>query len=188
MNFWPYNPDTPNDQGIPMNRSVLSVFLLIACSGVAASEKMAPDSMAVIGQWQGRGDTVGQEFTTCARFAPYMNNLYLHLDYRVHYDQNNGVPDAYNESFYYFLEDGQVEGLSLDNFSNMFQITGRFADQRMSTQWLKNGKIAGKAEWVLSKDNQTLTIVRFGLLESGELKEIGTVVMSRLQNGEVCKM
>jgi hypothetical protein len=170
-----------------MNRSVLSAFLLIACSGVSASEKMAPDSMPVIGEWQGRGDTVGRAFTACARFAPYMNNLYLHFDYRVHYDQDNGLPDAYTESFYYFLEDGQVEGLSLDNFSNMFQISGRFADHRMSTQWLKNGQPAGKTEWALSKDNQTLTFTRYGLLESGELKEIGTVNLQKVPQSQTCK-
>ncbi len=169
-----------------MNRLSLSALLLLACGGVAASEKMAPDSMAVIGEWSGRGDTVGQNFTACARFAPYMNNLYLHLDYRTYYDQADGLPDQYSESFYYFLDDGQVEGLTLDNFSNMFQLSGRSSERSMSTQWLKNGRPAGKTDWALSEDGKTLTFVRFGQLESGELKQMGEVRMQKLPEGQRC--
>jgi hypothetical protein len=55
----------------------------------------------------------------------------------------------------------------------------------MSLVWLKNGKTAGKAEWQLSEDGNTLTFVRFGQM-GGEFKEIGEVKMRRLPAGKRC--
>jgi hypothetical protein len=128
---------------------------------------------------------VGQPFTACAKFAPYMKDVYLHLDYSMRYDKAGDLPSQMAESFYTFLEGGRVEGVSLDSQSNVFQLNGIYTDHRMSVTWLKNGNTIGKSEWRLSADGNTLTFVRFGQLD-GEFKEIGEVKMSRLPAGKAC--
>jgi hypothetical protein len=165
-----------------MKRLAIIVSLLLA--GTAAA-KNTPEHGRVHGEWSGRGDTVGQPFTACARFSPYMNGAYLHLDYSMRYDKTGELPNQTTESFYTFLDGGRVEGVSLDSLSNVFQLEGTYADHRMSLAWLKNGNTAGKAEWRLSEDGNTLTFVRFGQL-GGEFKEIGEVKMSRLPAGKSC--
>jgi hypothetical protein len=163
----------------------LAIVISLLLTGTAAAAKTAPDHGRVHGEWSGRGETVGQPFTACARFAPYMNDVYLHLDYSMQYDKAGDLPNQMTESFYTFLDGGRVEGVSLDSLSNVFQLNGSYADHRMSLVWLKNGNTAGKAEWQLSEDGNTLTFVRFGQM-GGEFKEIGEVKMSRLPAGKRC--
>ena len=165
-----------------MKRLAIIVSLLLA--GTAAAQN-TPEHGRVHGEWSGRGDTVGQPFTACAKFAPYMKNVYLHLDYSTHYDKAGELPDQMTESFYTFLDGGRVEGVSLDSQSNVFQLDGTYSDHRMSVAWLKNGNTIGKSEWRLSADGNTLTFVRFGQM-GGEFKEIGEVTMNRLQAGKTC--
>ena len=166
-----------------MKRLAITLSLLLACTGAAA--KTVTDHGRVHGEWSGRGDTVGQPFSACAKFSPYMNGAYLHLDYAVRYDNAGALPNQMTESFYTFLDNGRVEGVSLDSLSNVLQLNGTYADHRMSVDWLKNGDTIGKAEWYLSADGNTLTFVRFGEM-GGQFKEIGEVKMNRLQAGERC--
>lgn len=166
-----------------MKIPAIAFSLCMACCTVSAAP--APDKMSVIGKWSGRGETVGNTFTTCATLSPYMDNLYLHLDYSVHYD-NAGLPDLKSETFYYFLDDGRIEGVSLDNQSNVFQLNGIYASNRMSTKGLKNGKTAAQTEWRLSEDKKMLSFVRYGLMPSGEMKEISEVTMTRVPEGGLC--
>lgn len=167
-----------------MNRSVFSAVLLIACSGAMADT--SPGKMRVIGEWSGRGETVGKAFSACARFTPHMDDIYLKYDYRVRYDAAGGLPAQRIESYYHFLENGKVEGVSLDSLSNVFQIEGSYQGNGLSTRWLKNGKTAGKSDWQLSANGKTLKITRFGLLANGEFKEISTVTMTRVPAGKNC--
>jgi hypothetical protein len=165
-----------------MNRLILLTALTMSGLTAAAS---GPDRTQILGEWSGRGENVGQPFSACAKFTPYMDNVYLHLDYRTRYDNAGSLPDQTTESFYTFLESTRVEGVTLDSLSNVFQLNGIYSDHRMSVLWLKNGNTIGKSEWRLSADGNTLTFVRFGQM-GGEFKEIGEVNMSRLQNGEHC--
>lgn len=167
-----------------MRYSVLVASLFLACNGLAA--KSSPSQMRVVGEWSGRGETAGHGFTACAEIAPYMDDVYLRLDYRVAYDSGTPMTAQQTESFYVFLNDNRVEGVTLDNASNVFQIHGRVTDQSMNTQWFKNGRVVGKSEWQLSQDGKTLHFTRFGLFPDGELKEIGGVKMTRLPNGKHC--
>lgn len=167
-----------------MKRLAIIVSLLLAGTGAAA--KTPSEHGRVHGEWSGRGETAGQAFTACAKFAPYMNNVYLHLDYRVNYDAGTSLPAQQTESFYVFLDEGKVEGVTLDNASNVFQINGTYSDQTMSTRWLKNGNAVGKSEWRLSQDGNTLLFMRYGLMPDGELKEIGEVKMTRVTDGKRC--
>lgn len=162
----------------------LAVALLFAAGTATAA--LSPDKMRAVGEWSGRGETVGNAFTACAVFAPYMDNLYLHLDFSTRYDATGSLPDIEAEYFYYFLDDGRIEGVSLDNQSNVFQLTGKHDASTATLQWLKNGNAVGKSEWRLSDDGQTLTFKRFGLLPGGELKEIGEVLLRKLPAGESC--
>ncbi len=166
-----------------MKIPAIALSLCMACCAVSAAP--APDKMPVIGEWSGRGETVGNAFSACATFSPYMDNLYLHLDYSVNYDKGS-LPDLKTETFYYFLDDGKVEGVSLDNQSNVFQLNGIYAERRMSTQGLKNGKAIAQTEWRLSEDGKTLSFVRFGQMPSGEMKEISEVTMTRVPEGGSC--
>lgn len=166
-----------------MKVPVIAFSLCVACC--AASAAPSPDKTQVIGAWSGRGETVGNAFTACAAFSPYMDNIYLHLDYSVHYDKVD-LPDLKAETFYYFLDGGKVEGVSLDNQSNVFQLNGIYAERRMSTQGLKNGKAIVQTEWRLSEDGKTLRFVRFGQMPSGEMKEISEVQLTRVPDGGQC--
>jgi hypothetical protein len=166
-----------------MKRPAILLSLLLACTGATA--KTTPDHEQVHGEWSGRGDTVGQAFSACAKFSPYMNGAYLHLDYAMRYDTAGAMPNQMTESFYTFLDNGRVEGVSLDSLSNVLQLNGTYADHRMNVDWLKNGKTIGKAEWRLSADGNTLTFVRFGEM-GGQFKEIGEVKMNRLPAGKSC--
>ena len=166
-----------------MKIPVIALSLCMACCAVSAAP--APDKMPVIGEWSGRGETVGNTFTACATLSPYMDNLYLHLDYSVHYDKA-GLPALKTETFYYFLDGGKDEGVSLDNQSNVFQLNSIYAERRMSTQGLKNGKAIAQTEWRLSEDGKTLSYVRFGQMPSGEMKEISEVAMTRVPDGGHC--
>lgn len=168
-----------------MKRAIPAIFLALACS--AAVAKTAPDDMRVIGEWSGRGETVGNAFSACAAFAPYMDNIYLHLDFSTRYDKPGSLPDVDAEYFYYLLDDGRIEGVSLDNQSNVFQLTGKHDAGTATLQWLKNGDPVGKSQWRLSDDGKTLTLKRFGLLPDGELKEIGEVVLQRVPSGKSCR-
>lgn len=168
-----------------MKSAILALSLLLACGAAAA--KISPEKMAVVGEWTGRGETVGNAFTACAVFAPYMDDIYLHLDFSTRYDAIGALPDIESEYFYYFLDDARIEGVSLDNQSNVFQLSGSHDGATATLQWLKNGKIVGQSEWHLSKDGKTLTFTRFGLLPNGELKEIGDVLLQKLPAGESCR-
>lgn len=168
-----------------MKSAILALSLLFACG--ATSAKISPEKMAVVGEWSGRGETVGNAFSACAAFAPYMDNIYLHLDFSTRYDNPGVLPDVESEYFYYFLDDGRIEGVALDNQSNVFQLTGSHDSRTATLQWLKNGAVVGQSEWVLSKDGKTLTFTRFGLLPDGELKEIGEVLLQRLPAGKSCR-
>lgn len=167
-----------------MKKAILACSLVLACSAVMA--KTPPDRMRVIGEWSGRGENVAGAFTACATFAPYMDNIYLHLNYRTHYDTPGKLPDQKIESFYYMLDNGKFEGVTLDNQSNVFQLGGKYGDNSLSGQWFKNGKVVGKSEWRLSKDARKLSYVRYGQLPSGEFKEIGEVNLEKLPKGRHC--
>lgn len=167
-----------------MKPAILALSLLFACG--ATSAKISPEKMAVVGEWTGRGETVGNAFTACAVFAPYMDDIYLHLDFSTHYDAIGALPDIESEYFYYFLDNARIEGVSLDNQSNVFQLSGSHDGATATLQWLKNGNIVGQSEWRLSDDGKRLTLKRFGLLPDGELKEIGEVVLQRLPAGKRC--
>jgi hypothetical protein len=166
-----------------MKRPAIILSLLLACTGAAA--KTVTEHGRVHGEWSGRGDTLDHAFTACAKFSSYMNGVYLHLDYGVRYDVAGALPNQTTESFYTFLNNGRVEGVSLDSLSNVLQLNGTYADHRMSVDWLKNGDTIGKAEWYLSADGNTLTFVRFGEMD-GQFKEIGEVKMNRLPAGKSC--
>ena len=168
-----------------MKRITFFALLLLACNLANATEKMTPKSMSVIGEWAGSGSTAGQNFTACAKFSPHMDDVYLRMEYDVYYGKSSKLPDQKSETFYVFLDAGRVEGVSLDSLSNVFQITGIFANQRMSVHWLKNGKNIGKAEWFLSSDRKMLTFVRYGRIGE-EYREIGDVVLRRLPAGKTC--
>lgn len=168
-----------------MKLSILATLLLLACGN--ASAKIVPENMAAIGAWSGRGETIGQPFTACAEFSPYMDGIYLNLDYSIHYDKPGALPDMKSEFFYYFLDDGKIEGASLDSQSNIFQLSGSHDTKSATLQWLKNGNVVGKSEWRQSADGKTLSLKRFGQLESGELKEIGEVILHRLPAGKSCR-
>ena len=167
-----------------MKPAILALSLLLACG--TASAKISPEKMAVVGEWSGRGETVGNAFSACAAFAPYMDDIYLHLDFSTRYDNPGVLPDVDAEYFYFLLDDGRIEGVSLDNQSNVFQLTGKHDGASATLQWLKNGNAVGKSEWRLSDDGKRLTLKRFGLLPDGELKEIGEVVLQRLPAGKRC--
>lgn len=166
-----------------MKSAILAFSLLLASGGAAA--KISPEGMGIVGEWSGRGETVGNAFTACASISPYMDNLYLHLGYSVHYDKA-GLPALKSETYYYFLDDGKVEGVSLDNQTNVFQLNGVYASRRMSTQGLKNGKAFIQTEWRLSEDDKTLSFVRYGLMPSGDMKQISEVSLTRLPAGQSC--
>lgn len=168
-----------------MKSTILAASLILACGSAAA--KIAPENMTAIGEWSGRGENVGQAFTACAVFEPYMDGIYLHLDYSVRYDKPGELPDMESEFFYYFLGDNKIEGVSLDNQSNVFQLNGSHDAKSASIQWLKNGNVVGKSEWRQSADGKTLSLKRFGQLESGELMEIGEVLLRRLPAGKSCR-
>jgi hypothetical protein len=168
-----------------MKSAILAFSLLLASGGAAA--KVSPEGMSIIGEWSGRGETVGKAFTACAVFAPYMDDVYLHLDFSTRYDTPGGLPDGEAEFFYYFLDDGKIEGASLDSQSNIFQLTGSHDAKSANLQWLKNGSVVGKSEWRQSADGKTLNLKRFGQLSSGELMEIGEVVLHRLPAGKSCR-
>ena len=168
-----------------MKSAILAFSLLLASGGAVA--KVSPESMSVVGEWSGRGENVGKPFTACAVFSPYMDNVYLHLDYSTRYDTPGQLPDMESEFFYYFLADGKIEGVSLDNQSNVFQLSGSHDAKTASLQWLKNGNVVGKSEWRQSADGKTLSLKRFGQLESGELMEIGEVILHRLPAGKSCR-
>jgi hypothetical protein len=168
-----------------MKSTILAASLLLACGSTSA--KVTPENMSAIGEWSGRGETVGQPFTACAVFSPYMDGIYLHLDYSVQYDNPGSLPDMTSEFFYYFLDDGKIEGASLDSQSNVFQLSGSHDAKTATLQWLKNGNIVGKSEWRQSADGKTLSLKRFGQLESGELKEIGEVLLKKMPAGQICK-
>jgi hypothetical protein len=167
-------------------KSAILAFSLLLASGVSAA-KVSPEGMGIIGEWSGNGETIGKAFTACAVFTPYMDNVYLHLDFSTRYEKPSDLPDIQAEYFYYFLDDGNIEGVSLDNQSNVFQLTGSHDARTATLQWLKNGNVAGKSEWRLSKDGKTLTFKRFGLLPNGELKEIGDVLLQKLPDGKSCR-
>ena len=168
-----------------MKPAILAISLLLACGG--ASAKVSPEAMGIIGEWSGRGETVGKEFTACSVFAPYMDYVYLHLHFSSRYDTPGELPDMQAEYFYYFLDDGRIEGASLDSQSNIFQLTGSHDAKSATLQWLKNGNVVGKSEWRQSADGKTLSLKRFGQLESGELREIGEVILHRLPVGKSCQ-
>lgn len=168
-----------------MKTAILAFSLLLASGGATA--KVSPEGMGVIGEWSGRGETVGKAFTACAVFAPYMDNVYLHLDYSTRFDNPGELPDMEAEFFYYFLDDGRIEGVSLDNQSNVFQLSGSHDAKSATLQWLKNGNVVGKSEWRQSADGKTLSLKRFGQLASGELMEIGEVLLQRLPAGKSCR-
>lgn len=168
-----------------MKSAILAFSLLLASGGAVA--KVSPEGMGIIGEWTGRGETVGKAFTACAVFAPYMDNVYLHLDLSTRYDKPGELPDAEAEFFYYFLDDGTIEGASLDSQSNIFQLTGSHDAKSATLQWLKNGNVVGKSEWRQSADGKTLSLKRFGQLESGELMEFGEVLLHRLPAGKSCR-
>lgn len=168
-----------------MKSMILTASLLLASSSAVA--KIAPENMTAIGEWSGRGENVGQAFTACAVFSPYMDGVYLHLDYSVRYDNPGKLPNMESEFFYYFLDENKIEGVSLDSQSNVFQLTGSHEGKSANLQWLKNGNVVGKSEWRQSVDGQTLSLKRFGQLESGELMEIGEVLLKKLPAGESCR-
>jgi hypothetical protein len=166
-----------------MKRLILLTALTM--SGLAAAAS-GPDRTQILGEWSGRGENVGQPFSACAKFTPYMDNVYLHLDYRTRYETAGSLPDQTTESFYTFLEDTRVEGVTLDSLSNVFQITGNYSKYQMSTLWLKNGKTVGKSEWRLSEDGKSLSFIRFGQI-GGQYKEIGEVTLQRVPAGKSCR-
>lgn len=168
-----------------MKKAILAFSLVLACASAMA--KTPPDRMRIIGEWTGRGENVASAFTACATFAPYMDNIYLRLNYRTHYDKAGELPDQKTESFYYMLDNGTFEGVTLDNQSNVFQLGGKYNDDGLSGQWFKNGKVVGKGEWRLSKDANKLSYIRYGRLASGDFKEIGEVRLTRLPAGKHCK-
>jgi len=168
-----------------MKSTILAASLLLACG--SASAKIAPENMTAIGEWSGRGENVGQAFTACAVFSPYMDGIYLHLDYSVRYDNPGKLPNMESEFFYYFLDESKIEGVSLDSQSNVFQLTGSHEGKSANLQWLKNGNVVGKSEWRQSVDGKTLSLKRFGQLESGELMEIGEVLLKKMPAGESCR-
>lgn len=168
-----------------MKSAILAFSLLLASGGAAA--KIAPEDMNAVGEWSGRGENVGRAFTACAVFAPYMDGIYLHLDYSVRYDKPGELPDMDSEFFYYFLGNDKIEGVSLDSQSNVFQLTGSHDAKSATMQWLKNGSVVGKSEWRQSADGKTLSLKRFGQLESGELMEIGEVLLKKMPAGKSCR-
>lgn len=168
-----------------MKSAILAFSLLLASGGAAA--KVSPDGMSIIGEWSGRGETVGKAFTACAVFTPYMDDVYLHLDFNSRYDKPSELPDTKAEYFYYFLDGGKIEGASLDSQSNIFQLTGSHDAKSATLQWLKNGGVVGKSEWQQSADGKTLSLKRFGQTESGELMEFGEVLLHRLPAGKSCR-
>jgi hypothetical protein len=167
-----------------MKTAILAFSLVLACTSAMA--KTPPDRMRVIGEWSGRGENVAGTFKACATFASYMDNTYLHLNYRTHYDIPGKLSDQKAESFYFMLDDGTFEGVTLDNQSNVFQLGGKYGDDALSGQWFKNGNVVGKSEWRLSEDSKKISYIRYGLLPSGEFKEIGQVLLEKLPAGESC--
>jgi hypothetical protein len=167
-----------------MNKMILAATLLIAC--IPAWAKPSPEQMSIIGEWSGHGDNIGNAFNACATFSPYMDNMYVHLDYRVHYQKPSSLPDMQSEYFYYFLDNGKLEGISLDSQSNVFQLGGNYDRQSANLQWFKNGKVIGESQWQLSADGKTLSLRRFGQLGTGEVMEIGSVLFNKLPKGQRC--
>ena len=168
-----------------MKSAILAFSLLLASGGAAA--KVSPEGMSIIGEWSGRGENVAGTFKACATFASYMDNTYLHLNYRTHFDNPGKMTDQKTESFYFLLDDGTFEGVTLDNQSNVFQLGGKYGDDALSGQWFKNGKVVGKSEWRLSEDSKKISYIRYGLLPSGEFKEIGQVLLEKLPAGKSCQ-
>ena len=168
-----------------MKAAILAFSLLLA--GGSATANIAPENMAAVGEWSGRGENVGQAFSACAVFAPYMDGIYLHLDYSVRYDEPGALPDMESEFFYYFLGNDKIEGVSLDNQSNVFQLDGCHDAKSATLQWLQHGNVVGKSEWRQSADGKSLSLKRFGRLESGELMEIGEVLLTKMPDGKSCR-
>lgn len=170
-----------------MKTAILTVALIFSSSCAFAAVPPNPKNFKVIGQWSGKGSMVGKPFSACAVFSPYMSNAYLHLDYSLRFNESPNVTSLHQEAFYYFLANGSIEGVSLDNQSNTFQIIGEYAPNVASNKWLKAGKEIGATQWQLSTDGNTLTFSNFGLLKSGELMQIGEVSFTRMASGKSCK-
>ena len=137
--------------------------------------------------FRSKGRMIDKPFSACAVFSPYMDNTYLHLDYSLRFNESPTVTSLHQEAYYYFLANGTIEGVSLDNQSNTFQIIGTYKALGASNKWLKAGKEIGATHWQLSADGKTLTYSNFGLLKNGELMQIGEVTFTRLASGKTCK-
>jgi len=48
-------------------------------------------------------------------------------------------------------------------------------------------KAITQTEWRLSEDGKTLRFARYGLMPSGEMKEIGEVLLEKLPAGNSCR-
>lgn len=161
------------------------VALLLAFAAVPVWSATLPSELAAKGQWQGRGVQVGAPFTACATISPYMDDTLVHVKYDVFFDVPGRAP-VKSEAFFAILDDGVVEGVSFDNQSNSFQITGRHEPNSLQTQWSRHGTAVGISSWRLSEDGETLTFANFGLMPDGTALEIGAVEFSRVAAGTSC--
>lgn len=162
----------------------IAAFLFILCATPVLSA-VKPSELTVLGTWQGKGEYVGVPFTACAKLAPYLDDTFVRMDYSVHFGTANASPRK-SETFYALLDGGKVEGVSIDNRTNAFQISGTYSDGRMSTQWFKSGKAVGRSEWRLSDDGRQLLFASYGVMQDGTVLEIGEVALVRIPAGGDC--
>jgi hypothetical protein len=165
-------------------KSAIGSLLLFACVAPAVAATV-PSQLAANGQWQGRGVQVGNAFTACAAISPHMDDTLVHLRLELRFDEQGRAPIK-SEAFLAMLGDGEVEGVSFDNQTNSFQVSGRHDRNGMQTQWSRHGSPVGRSAWHLSEDGQRLTFQTFGLMPDGRVLEIGAVEFSRAPDGTTC--
>lgn len=162
-----------------------AVTLLLVLATMPALSATPPSQLAVIGHWQGRGMQVDSAFTACASIAPHMDDTLVHLKLDLRFEAPGRGP-VKSEAFLAMLGDGVVEGVSFDNQTNSFQVSGRHDRSNMQTQWSRHGSLIGRSAWRLSDDGQHLTLQTFGMMPDGRVLEIGAVEFTRAPAGSAC--
>jgi hypothetical protein len=162
-----------------------AVAALLVLATMPALSATPPSDLAANGHWQGRGVQVGNAFTACASIAPHMDDTLVHLQLDLRFDAPGRGPIK-SEAFLAMMDGGVVEGVSFDNQTNSFQVSGRYDRTSMQTQWSRQGAPIGRSAWRLSEDGQRLTLQTFGLMPDGQVLEIGAVEFTRAPAGSAC--
>jgi hypothetical protein len=162
-----------------------AVALLLVLASLPAGAATPPSGLTANGRWEGKGIQVGEPFTACATIAPHMDDTLVHVTLDLRFDDAGHAP-LRSEAFLTMRDGGVVDGVSFDNRTNAFQVTGRYNRDGMQTEWSRHGSVIGKSAWRLSEDGQRLTLQTFGLMPDGRVLEIGAVEFSRIAAAAPC--